>query len=273
MRIVLLGTGTLEPHSTRGSPAHFVQGPGFAALLDCGAETAASLARWDLPWRRLTHILITHFHADHVGGLPPLFWALKNGGAAAGLDPSPEALTILGPPGTRAFFERLAGAFGPFMEVPGRTLRIVELARRGEWTEPLQAFRVETMPAEHTERSVSYRLSCDSGVVGYTGDTGPCEAVAACLGHADVGISECAWSDPPRDHGHLTPMSLAGLLSPDPPKLLLTTHAYHPLDPERVPDLIRAQGYTGLVMAGRDGLDVRIEGGQVGVVAAGNQSE
>lgn len=273
LRVVLLGTGTLQPESTRTSPAHYVEGPGFRALMDCGAETAVSLSKWGLPWKDITHLLLTHFHTDHVGGLPALFWALKHGAGNGAAQPYEAALTVLGPPGVVTLFERLAGAFGAFMEEPGRDLIVVELKRRDRWEERNGAFDVETRPAKHTERSVSFRIVCSEGAVGYTGDTGPSEAVAGSLGDADIGISECARPDPMSDPGHLTPSTLAELLRATPPELLITTHAYPPLDPETVPDLMRAQGYTGRVMAGYDGMDVRVVNGQVDVVSTGNNAE
>lgn len=269
----MLGSGTLEPDSARTSPAHYVEGPGFRALLDCGAETAASLARLDLPWTSLTHLLLTHFHTDHVGGLPPLFWALAHGVGPSGVTDRSERLTVLGPPGVIDLFDRLAAAFGSFMAKPGRALDVVELERSDQWADPEGGFELKVYPAFHTEGSVSYRLTCGGGVMGYTGDTGPCDGVVACLGDTDVGISECARPDSADDPEHLSPSSIAALLAGREPGLLITTHAYAPLDPDRVPDLIRARGYTGRVLAGYDGMDVRISKGQVDVGSTGNQPQ
>ena len=62
---------------------------------------------------------------------------------------------------------------------------------------------------------------------------------------------------------HLTPSGLAALAEAACPDLLITVHAYPPLDPEQVPDLLAREGYTGKVIPGRDGLSVRWEGGRV----------
>ena len=58
---------------------------------------------------------------------------------------------------------------------------------------------------------------------------------------------------------------LLGCIRPDGPELLVNVHAYPPLDPECVPDLLRRAGYIGGAEAGRDGMVFRVslEGAQV----------
>ncbi len=259
MRIVIVGSGTLQPVPGRTSPAHFVEGSGFNLLWDCGAETVGSMARLGLPWTELTHVALTHFHTDHVGGLPALFWALKHGAGG----PSDQPLTLLGPPGLAAVIDRLAQALGQFIRAPGRVLSLVELDREDRWSAPGADLELATFPAEHTERSVSYRLETALGPVAYSGDTGPHAGLARAIGRTRVTISECAQPDESDDPNHLRPVDLAHALRGVEPELLVTTHAYPPLIPEDVPDLLRSQGYTGAVTAGRDGLAVRVETGQV----------
>ena len=79
MRLTVLGSGTLLPNGERASPAHLVQGRGFALLLDCGSGAVHRLGSLGGVWQDLTHVAITHFHGDHVGDLPALLWAVKHG--------------------------------------------------------------------------------------------------------------------------------------------------------------------------------------------------
>ena len=262
MKVVILGSGTLTPDPGRASPAHFVEDGSVRVLLDCGAETAASLARVGLPWTGLTHLFLSHFHTDHIGGLPALFWALTHG---AGGGDHPRPLVLLGPPGVRTLMERLGGALGSFMRAPGRPLEVLELPRDGRWSDPAGGLELTLRPTPHAPESTGVRVETTGGSVGYTGDTGPDRVVTELLGSADVGIAECARPDDASDPHHLRPRDLADLLGDSPPGVLITVHAYPPLDPGAVPDLIRARGYTGRVRAGTDGMVVRVDGGRISV--------
>ena len=74
----IVGTGTVAPSATRGSPSHWVERGGLRVLLDCGAGTMHALARFGLAWERTSHVVLTHFHPDHFGELPALLFALRH---------------------------------------------------------------------------------------------------------------------------------------------------------------------------------------------------
>ncbi len=70
--LVFLGTAAAAPSADRGSPALLVRrGPG-RFLVDCGEGTQRQLLRAGLGFRGLGHVLLTHAHLDHVGGLAGL---------------------------------------------------------------------------------------------------------------------------------------------------------------------------------------------------------
>jgi ribonuclease BN (tRNA processing enzyme) len=108
---------------------------------------------------------------------------------------------------------------------------------------------------------VAYRLDLGSAVVGYTGDTGPSEGVAAFLKGCDVLISECALTDPPEWDLHLSPVGVNEIASVAKPGLLVLTHVYPPLEPEDAASQVTAAGYGGQVLAAKDGLHLSLGGG------------
>lgn len=221
-------------------------------LLDCGSGTLHALPRYDIEWKRLTHVCLTHFHIDHVGDLPGLLTALRLGVKP----PRTEPLTLVGPPGLDAFLRRLGAALGPKILEPGFPVHIRELAGGGSLDGEGGAFRLSAHPTPHTPESLAYRWEAAGRVVAYTGDTGPSESVAHFLGGADVLVAECTEPDPPTMASHLSPERLARLAEVARPELLVVTHVFPPQEPDDVVRQVAQAGYEGRVVAGYDGLRI-----------------
>jgi ribonuclease BN (tRNA processing enzyme) len=247
--VTVLGSGTLVPDHRHHGAAHLFRGGDVLALLDCGPGTVHSFTKHDVAWVDLTHVLITHFHADHIGDLPALMVALALGAAP----PRTRPLTLVGPPGFPAFLERLAAATGRHLLDPGFEVRVVELEADGAWVDGAHALRVRCGSTPHTEESVAYRLEAKGAVVGYTGDTGPSDAVAALLRGCDVLLAECTQADPPTMDTHLSPARLAALARATRPGTLVVTHVMPPLTHEEAAARV-SERYDGRVVAARDGL-------------------
>ncbi|MEX2472299.1 MAG: MBL fold metallo-hydrolase, partial [Gemmatimonadota bacterium] len=126
MRVTVLGSGTLLPDAERHSAAHHVSFGDASVLLDCGSGTVHGLARHGIDWEALTHVAVTHYHPDHVGDLSALMFALRAGAstrerAAGGAEASrAQPLTLLGPPGFRAYLEGAASSLGSHVLDPKR---------------------------------------------------------------------------------------------------------------------------------------------------------
>lgn len=288
VRLTVVGSGTLLPHALRGSAAHWVETTDARILLDCGAGTLHGLARWGLSWREVTHLLISHFHTDHVGEVAALLWALHHGPGIESGAPRSEPLTILGPAGTRSFLERLAAAHGGFVLDPGFPVTVAEPGEEGypfpaaeESDPPVTAddghpptggeggLRFLRHPTPHTDRSIAWLVETSTGRLGYTGDTGPSESLGGFLAGADVVISECSVADSAGLDNHLSPTSAATLARGARPRLLLLTHLYPSLDPATLPDLLRQAGYDGWTITAWDGTVVEVDHGRVRLLRSG----
>lgn len=92
IEVCLPGTGGMIPLENRWTASCWVEFQGEAILIDCGEGTQIALKRSDCKLSRLVLLLITHFHADHVAGLPGLLLTLGNHGKKT-------PLTIAGPAG------------------------------------------------------------------------------------------------------------------------------------------------------------------------------
>jgi ribonuclease Z len=93
--VVLYGTGVPVPDRDRASArtAVFVAGQFF--LVDVGPSSARNVGAFGLPVARLTGVLLTHFHSDHIGDLGEI----NTQSWMAGWD---HPLPVYGPPGVES---------------------------------------------------------------------------------------------------------------------------------------------------------------------------
>lgn len=251
-RLVVVGCGTVVPEGDRGGSCYWLEAAGRRILLDCGPGATRELAALGLPWQETTDLVLSHFHADHVGGLPGLFFAFKH---ATGPERARRPLRIWGPEGTRTLFRRLAAALGDFMEGPGCPLRFTELEAGGT-VEMAEGLTVETRATPHTEESQALRLEAGGASVGYTGDTGPEPALEELFGAVDVLVAECSLLDEEVGDNHLSPGRVARLAQGAAPELLVLSHIYPHLRREHdVEALVRAAGWTGRLAVATDGYE------------------
>lgn len=256
-RLVVVGSGTVVPEGDRGGSCHYVETGDVRALLDCGPGAVQGLARHGVPWEDLTHLVLTHFHGDHVGALPGLFFALKHGILP---EPRGRPLEVLGPPGTRELFRGLAEALGDYLVDPGFPVEIRE-DPPGREAELGGRVRLATRATPHTEESRAVRLDGPAASVGYTGDTGRDPGLGGFMEGVEVLLCECSLTDEEVGENHLSPSGVAEIAARARPGLLLLTHVYpHVRRGHDVPALVAAAGWAGRTELASDG-DVHPLGG------------
>ncbi len=102
--VLFAGTAGSAPTVRRGLPATLVRRGGERLLFDCGEGTQRQLIR-SVGLVEIDEVFITHFHADHVLGLPGM---LKT----YGLQGRQRPLSVHGPPGLTRLFEVLQPLIG-----------------------------------------------------------------------------------------------------------------------------------------------------------------
>lgn len=106
--VTLLGCGATMPSPDRGLSAAVLRCNGRCLLFDCGEGTQAALRREKYSPVKLDLISLTHYHGDHIFGLPGLLQTMSCLNRT-------EPLTITGPEGLEAALEpvlRLAAVEG-----------------------------------------------------------------------------------------------------------------------------------------------------------------
>ena len=92
------GTGAGLPSLRRNVSAMAVDFEGEWFLFDCGEGTQQQIMRSPFKMSRLSHIFISHFHGDHLYGLPGLLSTMQLQGVTS-------PITIVGPKGIKEYVQ------------------------------------------------------------------------------------------------------------------------------------------------------------------------
>ena len=145
LKITFLGTGGSVPSPHRNPSAIAVRRESELFLFDCGEGTQQQMMRAKTGMK-ITAIFITHFHADHVLGIPGLLQTLSLQGRT-------EPLEIYGPKGVKRFLYHLLslGYASKNFDVKAIELQHGDVIRR-------QNYEIRAFKTEHNIRSIGYVL-------------------------------------------------------------------------------------------------------------------
>jgi ribonuclease Z len=230
--LVFLGTAGSMPTAQRAPAALLVRRGGDRLLFDCAEGTQRQLLRSSVGLVELGEIFVTHFHADHILGLPGLFKTFSLRGRERPLEVhGPRGLVdLLGSlkrvVGKLSYEVRVVelepgdvlerdgyrlAAFEVAHGVPAVGWSLIEATRPGRFdVEAADALGVPSGPARGAlQRGESVTLS-DGGAVSadqvlgpprpgrklvITGDTAPSESVVEAAWGAEVLVTEATFSE------------------------------------------------------------------------------
>jgi ribonuclease Z len=230
--LVFLGTAGSMPTAQRAPAALLVRRGGDRLLFDCAEGTQRQLLRSSVGLVELGEIFVTHFHADHILGLPGLFKTFSLRGRERPLEVhGPRGLVdLLGSlkrvVGKLSYEVRVVelepgdvlerdgyrlAAFEVAHGVPAVGWSLIEATRPGRFdVEAADALGVPSGPARGAlQRGESVTLP-DGGIVSadqvlgpprpgrkivITGDTAPSESVVEAAWGAEVLVTEATFSE------------------------------------------------------------------------------
>ncbi len=220
MHLQFIGCGDAFGTGGRFNTCFHLVGHDVNALIDCGSSSLVGMNKLAIDRNAVDTIFITHFHADHIGGLP--FFILE----ANYVLKRKSALTIAGPPGLKARYAEMMDAAYPGTQTLQLsfplTLREVEIGKRNE----IGGVRATPFRVVHDDRAgpcLGYRCEAEGKTVSYSGDTQWTDSVIDIGRNADLFICEAYTRDKPIT-SHMALSSLEKHLPQIKPKRLVLTH-------------------------------------------------
>ncbi|MBE9547256.1 MAG: ribonuclease Z, partial [Proteobacteria bacterium] len=223
VKVTILGSGTCVPSLKRSSCSVLMDINDTKLLFDLGAGTMRRLLETGATISQISYLFFSHLHPDHTGEFVTFLFATKYPETCRRRTP----FTVTGARGLKDFYDGLREVYGRWIELEDGILNLIELDNTAPDCLSHKAFIAETMPVEHIESSIGFRITTPDGIsVVYTGDTDLCDGIVTLAEDADLLICEAALPDGMKVPGHLTP-SLAGEIATQANvRRLVLTHFY-----------------------------------------------
>jgi ribonuclease BN (tRNA processing enzyme) len=187
MRLQFIGSGDAFGSGGRLNTCFHVTGDQVNFLIDCGASSLIGLKKEDILINGIQAIFVTHFHADHFGGIP--FFMLDSQFSSKRNQP----LTIIGPPGLAQWYEQvMETSFPGSSKTKSKfALSLIELKPKEEAN--IAGVNIRPFQALHGDSSgpfFSYRLEAENRTLVYTGDTEWTDELIKAASQSDLFIAE-----------------------------------------------------------------------------------
>lgn len=150
--VCLLGCGGTMPLPGRFLTSLLVAYQGKMVMIDCGEGTQVSMKIAGTGFKYIDTLCFTHYHADHITGLPGLLLAIGNAGRT-------EPLTIVGPTGLAAIIKGLT-VVTPFLPY---SLQLKELTENRPFSFQLGGLELNVLPVKHNIPCLAYTMEVKRG--------------------------------------------------------------------------------------------------------------
>lgn len=274
-RVTLLGSGMPSPDPLRFGPSTLIEAGGQRILVDAGRGATMRLFQLGIPLGSIDLLLLTHFHSDHVVGLPDI-WLTGWLGGKFGRRTSP--MRVLGPEGTLHLAHHLQLAFSADIairiadeDLPPDGVRIDAAEFHSDGViHDRDGLRITCFEVDHGDRikpAFGYRFDYAGKSAVLSGDTRYCENLIAHAEGTDLLVHEVAMTKPHLTEvdrirrvigHHSTPTDAARVFARCAPRLAVFNHLVligdgvtAPPSVQELTDATRAK-YRGAFVVGED---------------------
>ena len=144
--VCLVGTGGMMPLPRRWLTALMTRNNGSSLLIDCGEGTQVAIKEKGWSFKPIDVICFTHYHGDHISGLPGLLLTMGNADRT-------EPLTLVGPKG----LERVVNALRVIAPELPFEIKFIEITQPEQVIE-LNGYRITAFKVNHNVLCYGYTL-------------------------------------------------------------------------------------------------------------------
>ena len=144
--VCLLGTGGMMPLPYRWLTSLMMRYQGKSILIDCGEGTQIAMKEKGWSPKPIDVICFTHYHADHISGLPGMLLTMGNAERT-------EPLTLIGPKG----LERVVGALRMIAPELPFEIKCIEITENFQ-SFVFDGFRLEAYKVNHSVLCYGYSM-------------------------------------------------------------------------------------------------------------------
>ncbi len=234
--LILLGTGTCQIEYEHRASSVLIELHGKRVLFDCGHGTVQRLLEAEVQHNEIEHVVVSHFHPDHISDLVPLLHA----GAWSRRNPRTRDLHIYGPPGLQRVFDGLKNVFGASSFEQPRYQIVIHEVTGGPVQTGFHTFEFISLPPAHNH---GLRFDWDGKRYAITGDSYFHEQEIDFLRDVDMAII---------DSGHLQDEEIVQLAVASRAKTIICSHLYREISVLQLQMQAESLGYAGTIMVGHD---------------------
>ena len=144
--VCLLGCGGMMPLPRRWLTALMIRYNGSSLMIDCGEGTQVAIKEKGWSFKPIDVICFTHYHGDHISGLPGLLLTMGNADRT-------EPLTLVGPKG----LERVVNALRVIAPELPFEIKFIEITQPEQVIE-LNGYRITAFKVNHNVLCYGYTL-------------------------------------------------------------------------------------------------------------------
>ncbi|HSB80333.1 MAG TPA: MBL fold metallo-hydrolase [Candidatus Methylomirabilis sp.] len=205
MPFQFFGTSGAIPSPVQDNTALVFYSAEEAVLVDCSGSPYQKILKAGLDPMKVSSLIVTHRHVDHVYGIPSLAHNM-------GLAGRKSTLHIYALVETMPSLRGLIDLFPLEEKMPYRIALHEMPAKEGHEVLRAKGFLIRSTPVKHGAPNIGLRVEFNApserGAVVYSSDTSPCPSLLALARGADILIHEATFlhSDAPRaaEDGHTT---------------------------------------------------------------------